>query len=563
MTRGSSALDLEALATIQVSARVDELGFGTYQYLLLVAVGSCELAECMDMGAIEPQNAALGIAFNLPLEIRAALPALVFLGNALGIFFSGVFSDWVGRKPVLVASNAGIIFAQLATASLPTGNTHHHRSWILMLRFIAGFTSGLGMPAAAVMAAESCPTNYRTAFMYGIHALGSCGYLISAFGLNIFMPNFGEVEGDRWRSFCVFTAIPAMVSLPLVFLFLSESPGFKAVRQDVEGCVKVLNRIAWLNGKPPLCDALQVPHMHVNSAFAWSMRFTEFLDTTFAFLSHNAILLFSLSLIEATKTFMVSGSAYITTQLFARAKTADDGTLDPTVLFTISSIAPIVGMLVGTKLSCTTAGMTFLLYASVAASLLWCLTWTWMATDPEMLLLIIMGIKLCYGPLSVTMVLIKVGGFPTEIRGTAFSFISLVACFGKILAPMLAEFAKGDGWTPKSLSGYIRKLVVATIASGFTAALLPASCGALEDYCDPSSRVACGEKAREKSKYRRISTSFSSFGVFETHDIFEIEEEDDESQTDEAPCASTPESIQTARGRGYGSFGSARASALV
>ena len=49
--------------------------------------------------------------------------------------------------------------------------------------------------------------------MFAIMFFNSLGYLLEAFGLAIFMPQFGESPEDSWRGMSLFAVGPALISL--------------------------------------------------------------------------------------------------------------------------------------------------------------------------------------------------------------------------------------------------------------------------------------------------------------------------------------------------------------
>merc|ERR1719336_907203 len=57
----------------------------------------------------------------------------------------------------------------------------------------------------------------------------------------------------------------------------------------------------------------------------------------------------------------------------------------------------------------------------------------------------IMVVKLTYGPMTTAVNLMKAEVFPTEVRATVFSMISVVAKVACMFAPTLVEELRGEG----------------------------------------------------------------------------------------------------------------------
>lgn len=93
-----SVVDIEGLATATVSSRLDSLGLGAYQLVVLLGVGCASLCESLEMGAVAPMHTALAEAFALSPASRTALPLFVCMGGIFGMLLTGPLCDKWGRK---------------------------------------------------------------------------------------------------------------------------------------------------------------------------------------------------------------------------------------------------------------------------------------------------------------------------------------------------------------------------------------------------------------------------------------------------------------------------------
>lgn len=470
MRRGGrySVVDVEGLAAASVASHVDQLGFGLYQLLILLCVGGSVLAESVEMGATEPLHRSLSKAYALSDAMQTVLPVCCYTGSAIGVALSGVISDALGRKRALLLSNALIVCVLLATSALPDTIPHEI---IPILRFISGLAAAIGGTAGFCLAAESCPSDFRTDMMFGIAAISATGYLVSSIGLMLFMAHFGEDPSDNWRHFCLFLAAPAAVASVGVCFFVSESPTFSAVKGDEASVQSALSHMAALNSSP-LPGNVRIPSIdrqRASNRTVWSV--SE--DIRKVFLQYR-LLIFALCVMDAAKGFMMAGSSYLWPQLFAKLRTPSS--IGPSTMNTLASISPLLGLAIGNRLTFGSNGLSFFLWSLIAAVALGALTIPSMASDPASLLACVVGVKLCYGPMSALMVLLKVEAFPTDVRAHAFAFITLASKVGCVAGPTLAEAMRGkESWNNSDLATFISRLAAFSIVCGCGGLAIPAN----------------------------------------------------------------------------------------
>jgi len=507
----SSVVDIDGIRTLAVSAQVDRLGFGTYQWIVLVSLGIAMLSDALESGSMEPLNRAMDIAFQLPLWVRACLPAVHCVGSLVGIALAGPVCDRCGRKKTLVFALALMAASSLVFAALPLSASSFT---LLALRLCQGFANGFGYPCLYVLLVESCPTPQRTSIMYAAHAFAALGYLVGALGLQTFMPGLGQDPSDRWRQFSLFIALPPLLSLPLVVAFLSESPYFYAVHADTSSCVKVLNAMACKNGMSSLTDESiilpdAVDARTSSSTSDWALSFRK--------LSAQGPLMLLLCALECGRTTMTCGSAYIWPQLFIAANT--EAFISPSSMNVIASISPFIGLICFASLAWLGTRRIVLMVSAVAATSLFFLTRESLRSSAGTLLLLVIITKCCYGPLHASLSLMKTESFPTEVRATAFAIITVVAGLGRIATPIIAEVMKGneEEWDATRMTAYLAVLAIIALGSGFLVLSVPASCsmGApLEDFVV--------EREKGKRGKGRASLLDPQYGATKTdiHDIW-------------------------------------------
>lgn len=465
--------------SLAVSGQVDRLGFGTYQWIVLVSLGIALVSDAVDSGSMEPLNRALDIAFQLPMWARAALPAVHCVGSLVGLALAGPVCDQCGRKSTLVFALALSASSTLALSALPISASP---LTLLTLRVLQGFGAGFGMPCLFVLLVESCPTSQRTPIMYGAHAFAASGYLLGALGLQQFMPGLGQDPEDKWRQFCIFVALPPLLSLPLVVTFLKESPYFWAVKNDTARCVKVLKAMARKNKKNSLMKSILVPEP---STAAETPHWALTCRTSLAMVVAEGPLILLLCAIDGGRTFMTSGSVYLWPQLFVEARKRS--LFEPSLMNVIASASPFVGLAACASLAWIGTRRMILFVSAIATTALLILTRDAVLDSAWALLIFVVITKTCYGPLHASTSLMKTESFPTEVRATSFAIITVVSGLGRTAAPTIAEILKGDNekWDRHRVVAFLIVLAACTIGSALMVLLMPAACDSgapLEDF---------------------------------------------------------------------------------
>lgn len=483
-----AAVNVDELTSLTVSHQVDMFGFGTYQLLLLAGCGSAALTESIEMGVTAPLHSALGNLFEMTENQRAAMAGAAYGGAALGVILSGILCDSIGRKATLVLSSLMIVAASLATAFVQASADI---SWVVLLRFFSGIASSIGGPASFVLVVECSPAFARANMMFGMIFISSLGYVVDAVGLDAMMPQLGEGPDDDWRGMCFFIAAPAIASLPLLMLLVESPAHMVANQRDVEGCLRCLIYMGYINGKT-LAD-IRLTHVPTPMR-ASNWKVFEVADIVRQLHVHELLEVGVLMLMDSSRLFFTRGSAYLWKDLFLQAGSLTSVT--PGTLNVVASLSPLVGLAIGERLLWMGIHRILLLCTFVGASSMMFLTVPHFREMLCSLIVLVVLTKLVYGPMATCVALIKAETFATEIRAVAFSMISFVAKTSSIIAPVLIEMMKDatadgeDTWSGYALRQYILILVVSICCTGASSFLLPRGIedgSHLEDYTKATS----------------------------------------------------------------------------
>ena len=222
-----------------VTRAIDEIGFGRFHALLLVAVGIVFGAEAAMIFLATFIQKAVEQEFNVSQTIEGTLATTFFFGMFLGSFVFGWWSDHGGRRRVAIVSVlVAVIGGCLGAAA--------QAFWMLSVGFgITGFGVGGGFVVPALFM-ELLPTRSRELWMAVAYSMFSIGVIIQCFYAWM-------LQDQSWRWVSVCTTAP----LALVFFFswmIPESPHYLLGINDREGAHSFICRVSRVCGKPvPRC----------------------------------------------------------------------------------------------------------------------------------------------------------------------------------------------------------------------------------------------------------------------------------------------------------------------
>jgi len=168
---------------------------------------------------------------NVTLDSLAT--ALYMVGILIGSVFFGIFSDKLGRKPVLIGS------CVLAFGALFGSGFTHDYTWFVVTRVIlAAFGYGIFL-SSFVYLVEICANTKRSLLGIGYQASFAAGYMILS-GL-----------AYEWRDWHELVIVSGLFGLPFacVMFFIPESPRWLfSVKKDEQAKI-VSSKGNWINLK--------------------------------------------------------------------------------------------------------------------------------------------------------------------------------------------------------------------------------------------------------------------------------------------------------------------------
>jgi len=417
-----------------LQARIDEIGFGLFQIIVLVCTGGImfsEGAEVLVMGSI---TTLVSKEWHLSAFTRGFMVSIVFVGFACGNLVSGRLGDGFGRKRSIMISYVMIFVGGMLTSKADNAEV------MVMLRFFVGVGCGIGFPSVYSLVPEMCPTHIRgslQAVMIGFMPMGEAFAALCICFIDSDLHR-GPGEPETWRLLVRVTALPALLFLFLSALILPESPHYLLCHGRISELNSVMETMARWNSQSSI-----FPHFSSTNdsdmprdqeedkePYSW------FEAVKLLFSSHYLITALTLFVAHFTKDFSVFGLNYTFPQYFQGLT----GGLNTGVNLVVVSCLAAPGILMAVAISQQKRVGNVVAISLVAGACGFsCIAL--LNFVPDMLSSVISCfvkfLALCYFILVVTY---TAEIFPTAVRNTAVGLCLSVGRIGSISAPLVTEF---------------------------------------------------------------------------------------------------------------------------
>ncbi len=189
--------------------------------------------------------------FELSPQMVGWVASCALFGCMIGALSSGIISDRLGRKSVLILAALCFIISALGTA-FPKSLTH-----FIIFRILGGIGVGAAAMASPMYIAELSPAKYRgrlvsfnqLAIIFGMLVVYFANYFIAEYGASIDQSNSilpGTTESWNveygWRWMFGSEALPALLLLILLF-FVPKSPRWLIEQNREHEALKILSRV--------------------------------------------------------------------------------------------------------------------------------------------------------------------------------------------------------------------------------------------------------------------------------------------------------------------------------
>lgn len=172
----------------------------------------------------------LGLVFSVGL-----------LGMAIGAMFLAAQADVFGRRRIILLSAALMGICVLSTVYVPSVPL------LMLVRFISGLGIGSMLASTATLTAEYAPTRTKDFWVSFVMAGYPIGAVLSGMAAARIIPDYG------WRAMFVTAGLTTLLTLPIIYFFLSESLDF-LVKARPNGALEKTNALLRKMGEQPLTD---------------------------------------------------------------------------------------------------------------------------------------------------------------------------------------------------------------------------------------------------------------------------------------------------------------------
>jgi AAHS family 4-hydroxybenzoate transporter-like MFS transporter len=232
---------------VELTDRIDELGFGNYQMQVWILSCGFIIAEGSEVQMASGLVSAMKEEFGVTTHVgKAMLMVWTFIGFALGTLTSGPLGDSYGRRKPMILGYCGVICTAACTVLVTNINM------LYGMRALLGYFAGIGIPTACITISEVTPSYLRGRATAALGIAYILGEMWAAAGLLYMMPDL--VHGS-WRWLIGWAMIPA-ISMVLFGLLSPASrydtPFFLGCQGRKEELRELLNLAAEMNDKPHL-----------------------------------------------------------------------------------------------------------------------------------------------------------------------------------------------------------------------------------------------------------------------------------------------------------------------
>lgn len=204
--------------------------------VLVVSYCAPAIAEDLNLG---PKT--LGYVFSAGL-----------IGMAIGAIFLAPFADRFGRKKLILASAFIMGLSVLLTAFSETVLE------LIIMRLISGLGIGCMLATTATLTSENVLNNSRDFWVSLVISGYPVGAVVSGYVAAAVIPSYG------WESMFVLAGLTTILTIPLIYFFLSESPHFYLKKQPHDALKKANRILIKMNFKP--LDSLPEVKLDANNA---------------------------------------------------------------------------------------------------------------------------------------------------------------------------------------------------------------------------------------------------------------------------------------------------------
>ena len=405
-----------------IAQRIDEAPMHLAQYAVIATCFLLNLLDGYDIVAMSVAAPALSQDWNISPEEKGYILSSALAGMTLGAMLLAPLCDRYGRRSLMLAAAICTGIAMLVTALIPQSV-----ALMLLIRFITGLGIGVIMASTTTIASEYSPERSRN-FTVPLVVLGyPTGALAVGPISQMLMPSFG------WESVFIVGGVATLATALVMFFLLPESLNFMANHRD--------NRQMWLEKINSTLKKMDRQPIEELPAIEHSLAPAKVHSILQPDLRSNTLKLWATCFCGLFTIYFLFGwiPSLFVDNGFSRA----EGIFALT-LFNLGGVIGIVSIgLITTRLTlirpiviCFVISTALMLsFAFSAGASLWSLN----------LLIFLIGLFFQAAFTAIYTVLSR--AYPDRIRATGVGWAIGLGRTGAIIAPIIAGFLVGMGWS--------------------------------------------------------------------------------------------------------------------
>jgi MFS transporter, AAHS family, 4-hydroxybenzoate transporter len=427
---------LNILMTFSPKNLIDNSPITKLQYATLFICFLMNMLDGMDVLVISFTAPAIAKAWQVSSETLGFVFSAGLLGMTLGAVLLAPLADKIGRKNLILIS-ATIMGVCIYSTSFATNVTG-----LIVFRFVSGLGIGAMLATTASLAAEFTPNKTKDFWV----SLVISGYPIGAVVSGLVAAKVIPTNG--WEQMFRIAGFASIITLPLIYFFLSESLEFFVKSQPKNALIN-LNKILIKMGQKGI-DSLPEKQITTTIIPVNNLLSGDYKKATFQLW---------------IALFMAFAALYFMTSWIPKLATNAGLSLKLSIYAgTVFNIGAFFGIITQGYFSSKfglkrTIGVIFIFTAILMASF-----GLFVGSDFILLILALLGFGIQGGFVGLYAVAARM--YPTEFRNTGVGYAMGAGRVGGIVGPLLGGFLIGAGLS--MASNFMVFAVPALLAGVFT-----------------------------------------------------------------------------------------------
>ena len=231
------------------------------QYFSIAICFLMSVLDGMDVLVVSYCAPAIAEDLNLGPKTLGFVFSAGLIGMAIGAIFLAPFADRFGRKKLILASAFIMGLSVLLTAF------SENILQLIIMRLASGLGIGCMLATTATLTSENVLNSSKDFWVSLVISGYPVGAVVSGYVAAAVIPSYG------WESMFILAGLTTLLSVPLIFFFLSESPQFYLKKQPKGALAKANKILIKMNFKP--LDNLPEIGLKANNKPLVSQLFSE------------------------------------------------------------------------------------------------------------------------------------------------------------------------------------------------------------------------------------------------------------------------------------------------